>query len=105
MIKLNVKKGDTVKVLSGKEKGKSGKVLEVFPQINRLSIEGLNIRVRFSKPKRQGEKGQRLELPASMNASNVMLVCPNCGQPTRVGHEITKTGSMRKCKQCGKIMS
>lgn len=92
-MKMNIKKGDMVKVLSGKEKGKTGKVLEVFPKANRLSVEGLNVHVRFSKPKRQGEKGQRLELPAAMNISKVMLLCPSCGQATRSG---------LKCKNCGK---
>ena len=104
MIKMSIKKGDTVKVLAGKEKGKSGKVLEVFPKDRRLSVEGLNIHVRFSRPKKQGEKGQRLELPAPLNVSKVMLVCPHCGQATRIGHEITPQGSLRKCKQCGKLM-
>jgi large subunit ribosomal protein L24 len=101
---MNIKKGDTVKVLSGKEKGKSGKVLEVSPKEGRLSVEGLNIRVRFSKPKRTGEKGQRLELPAPLNASKVMLVCPHCGKPTRVGHDVTNNGNLRQCKKCGKAI-
>src|SRR6185369_12340406 len=104
MSNLNIKKGDTVKVLSGKEKGKRGKVLEVFPKAQRLAIEGLNIRVRFSRPKRQGEKGQRLELPAPLGISKVMLVCPSCGKLTRVGHEITERGILRKCKKCGKVI-
>lgn len=104
MSKMNVKKGDSVKILSGKEKGKSGKILEVFPKDNRLTVEGLNIRVRFSRPKRQGEKGQRLELPAAMNASKVMLLCPHCGKATRVGREVTENGNFRKCKQCGKVI-
>jgi large subunit ribosomal protein L24 len=101
---MNIKKGDTVKILAGKEKGKSGKVLQVFPKDNRLSVEGLNIHVRFSRPKRKGEKGQRLELPAAMNASKVMLICPSCGKPTRVGHNVTENGISRKCKKCGKVM-
>ncbi len=104
MHKLNVKKGDTVKVLSGKEKGKSGKVLEVIPEDNRLVIEGLNIHVRFSRPKKRGEKGQRLELPGSMNISKIMLICPSCGKPTRVAHEVTENGILRKCKKCGKAI-
>lgn len=93
MSKMMIKKGDTVKVLAGKEKGKTGKVLEVFPNARRLVIEGLNIHVRFSRPKKQGEKGQRLELPAAMNASKVMLLCPHCSRPTRLG---------LKCKHCGR---
>jgi large subunit ribosomal protein L24 len=105
MIKMNIKKGDTVKVLSGKEKGKSGKVLEVIPKTDKVAIEGLNIHVRFSRPKRTGEKGQRLELPTPMNLSKVMLICPNCGKPTRVAREITENGILRKCKKCGKLMN
>ncbi len=93
-----------VKVLAGKERGKSGKVLEVFPKDKRVSVEGLNIHVRFSRPKNQGEKGQRLELPAPLNVSKVMLICPNCGKPTRIGHEITAQGNLRKCKHCGKAI-
>src|SRR4051812_31332306 len=104
MPKMNIRKDDTVKVLAGKEKGKSGKVLEVFPKENRLTVEGLNIHVRYSRPKRQGETGQKLELPAAMNASKVMLVCPHCGNPTRVGHEINDNGNFRKCKQCGRVI-
>lgn len=92
-MKMMIKKGDMVKVLAGKEKGKSGKVLEVFPKDARLSVEGLNIHVRFSRPKKQGEKGQRLELPAPLNVSKVMLVCPHCGKPTRSGS---------KCMHCRK---
>lgn len=104
MNKLSIKKGDSVTVLSGKEKGKSGKVLEVFPKAGRLSVEGLNIHVRFSRPKRQGEKGQRMELPAPMDISNVMLLCPHCGKATRVGHEITENGILRKCRKCGRVI-
>ncbi len=104
MNKMNIKKGDTVKVLSGKEKGKTGKVLEVFPSERRLAVEGLNIHVRYSRPKRQGEKGQRLETPGAMNVSKVMLVCSSCGKPTRVGHEVTDHGILRKCKHCGKAI-
>lgn len=99
---MDIKKGDSVKVLTGRDKGKTGKVLEVFPKDNRLVIEGLNIRVRFSKPKKRGEKGQRLELPAAMDASKVMLICVSCGKPTRIGHEVTQNGNLRKCKHCGK---
>jgi large subunit ribosomal protein L24 len=93
MGKMTIKKGDVVKVLAGKERGKSGKVLEVFPKDRRVSVEGLNIHVRFSRPKNQGEKGQRLELPGPMNVSKVMLLCPHCGEPTRSGP---------KCMHCRK---
>ena len=104
MSKMNIRKDDTVKVLAGKEKGKSGKVLEVNPKDSRVTVEGLNVHVRYSKPKRQGDKGQKLELPAAMNVSKVMLVCPHCGKPTRVGREVNDNGNFRKCKQCGKLI-
>jgi large subunit ribosomal protein L24 len=102
--KLGIKKGDEVKMLAGKDKGKTGKVLEVRPKEQKIVVEGLNIRVRFSKPRRQGEKGQRLELPAPFLAGKVMLVCPNCGKPTRIGHEVNEQGNFRKCRKCGRLM-
>ena len=104
MPKLNIRKDDNVIVLAGKEKGKSGKVLEVNPKLNRVTVEGLNIHVRYSRPKRQGEKGQKLELPAALNVSKVMLVCPHCGKPTRVAHDKNDSGNFRKCKHCGKAI-
>ncbi len=101
---MNIKKGDEVKVLAGKDKGKTGKVLQVLPESNRVVAEGLNLHVRYSKPKKQGEKGQRMEVPAGMPASKIVLICPNCGKPTRVGHEVTDSGKFRKCKKCGKTI-
>ena len=90
---MRIKKGDTVKVLAGKDRGKTGKVLEVFPKLGRIAVEGLNFHTRFSKPKHQGESGQKLEMPGAMNMSKVMLVCPHCSKTTRLG---------KKCMNCGK---
>lgn len=104
MNSLNLKKGDEVKVLAGKDKGKTGKILEVLPKLSRVVIEGINIHTRFSKPKKQGEKGQKLQLPYAFNISKVMLICPSCGKPTRIGHDITENGSVRKCRKCGKAI-
>lgn len=104
MIKLSLKKGDTVKVLSGKDKGRTGKILFVAPKTLKAVVEGLNIKVRFSKAKRKGEKGQRLELPAGLSTSKLMLICPNCGKATRIGREINEQGNFRKCKKCGKLI-
>ena len=104
-VELNVKKGDEVIVLSGKDRGKKGKILEALPKDGRVIIEGRNIRVRFRRAKRKGEKGQRLELPAPLAISKIMLVCPHCGKPTRVSHEIKSEGRFRKCKKCGKVIS
>lgn len=102
---MSIKKNDTVKVLAGKDRGKTGKVLEVSPKTGKIVVEGINIAVRFSRPKRQGEKGQRMELPAAMLAGKVMLVCPHCGKTTRVGHELNDNGNFRKCKKCGQLIN
>ncbi len=103
-IRLAIRKGDEVKILTGKDKGRTGKVLEVSPKDRTLVIEGVNIRVRFSRPKKQGEKGQRLELPAPLAISKTILVCPHCGKTTRVAHEINDQGKFRKCKKCGRLI-
>jgi large subunit ribosomal protein L24 len=104
-MKMNIKKGDEVKVLAGKDKGKTGKVIEVLPKEGKLIAEGLNVHTRFSRPKRQNEKGQKMAVPARLSAGKVMLVCPHCGQPTRIGHEVTDSGNFRKCKKCGKTIN
>lgn len=109
---MNIKKGDKVKILAGKDKGKTGKVLQVFAESNRASIEGLNLLIKHMRPRKQGEKGQRIEFPAPINLSNVMLVCSKCGKPTRVGSqyaEITKNDQkikkkMRVCKKCKQVI-
>jgi large subunit ribosomal protein L24 len=103
--KLNIKKGDEIKVLAGKDKGKTGKVLEVRPADSRIIAEGLNLHVRYSKSKNQKEKGQKMHVPGAIPVSKVMLVCPNCGKPTRVSREVTDSGTFRKCKKCGKTMN
>ncbi|MBI2459311.1 MAG: 50S ribosomal protein L24 [Parcubacteria group bacterium] len=105
---MKIKKGDEVKILAGKDKGKTGKVLQVFPSANRASIEGLNLLIKHMRPRKQGETGQRIEFPAPLNLSNVILVCLQCGQPTRVAYkylEIAKNDVKRKkkvrvCKKC-----
>jgi large subunit ribosomal protein L24 len=104
-MKLSIKKGDEVKVLAGKDKGKTGKVLEVFPKERRIVAEGLNLHTRFSRPKRQNEKGQKMQVPGRMPVAKLMLVCPHCGKPTRVAREITDNGIFRKCKKCGKTIN
>lgn len=101
---MNIKKGDKVKILAGKDKGKTGKVLQVFPKRQRVSVEGLNLLVKHMRPRKQGEKGQRIEFPAPLNMSNLMLICPKCNKPARVGYKIVKTGDntkkYRECKKC-----
>lgn len=98
---MKIKKSDQVLVIAGKDKNKKGKVIEVLPKINKLVVEGLNIVKKHLRPKRAGEKGQKVEIPKPINVSNVKLICPRCGQPTRVGYRITEAGKFRFCKKCG----
>lgn len=102
MNKLHVKTGDTVVVLSGKEKGKKGKILQVSPKERKVIIEGVNMCTKHVKPRRQGEAGGIVKAEAAMYACKVMPVCPKCGKPTRVGHKILEDGSkVRVCKNAG----
>ena len=98
---LNVKKGDTVIVLSGKDKGKKGKVLEAMPAAGKVVIEGINVATCHVKPKKQGDQGGIVSREIPMYASKVMLVCPKCGKPTRIAHKITDGKKARICKKCG----
>ncbi len=96
-----VKKGDTVKVLSGKSRGKTAKVLQVLPRESRVIVEGVNIRKRHMKPRRQGEKGQIITSPAPIAVANVMLVCLSCSQPQRSRYVIANGAKARVCRKCG----
>jgi len=104
---MKVKKGDTILVISGKDRGRKGKVLEALPQENRILVEGLNLRKKHVKPKRQGEKGQVVQLPGPIFSSAVKIICPKCGKPARVGYKIEDLPAGRQgknkyriCKQC-----
>jgi len=106
---MYIKKNDKVKILAGKDKGKSGKVLQVMPSEGRISIEGLNLLIKHLRPQKQGEKGQRIEFPAFINASNVALVCSKCGKSTRIAHKVVKVEGkkdkkFRVCKKCQEII-
>lgn len=98
---LHVKTGDTVKVLSGKEKGKTGKVLEVSPKEQKVIIEGLNTVTKHVKPTRMGQPGGIVTAEAPMYACKVMAVCPKCGKPTRPAHKIVDGKKVRYCKNAG----
>lgn len=97
---MKIKKGDQVKINSGKDKGKAGKVTRVFPNENKIIIEGLNLIKKHARPRKEGEKGQRIEVPAKIAVSNVLLVCPKCGKTTRVGYNLTENNKLRVCKKC-----
>lgn len=99
--KVHVKSGDTVMVISGKDRGKTGKVLEVSPKEGKVIVEDVNIATKHLKPRRQGDAGGILKVPAAMYASKVMLYCTKCKKPTRIAHKITGDQKSRVCKHCG----
>ena len=98
---MNIKKGDTVVVLSGKDKGKQGKVLGTVPGSLKVVVEGINMVTCHVKPRKQGEEGGIIQRETPIYASKVMLVCPKCGKPTRVGHTVIDGEKVRACKKCG----
>lgn len=103
--KSHVKKGDMVQVMSGEDKGKTGKVLEVMPAKGRIIVEGINIVKKHTKPTRQVPQGGVVEQPGPIAASTVMLVCPSCDKPTRVERTKAGDGSVaRVCKRCDKVI-
>lgn len=109
MNNMNIKKNDNVKILAGKDKGKTGKVLQVLPTEKRASVEGLNLLIKHLRPRRSGEKGQRIEFPAFVAISNLALICPKCGRPTRVAYKVVsganqKNKKMRACQKCQEII-
>lgn len=97
---MKIKKNDKVKMLAGKDTGKTGKVLKIFPEEGKLTVEGLNLMKKHTRPRKEGEKGQRVEIPRKIDSSNVKLICPKCGKPCRVGYEIKGEEKFRKCKKC-----
>ena len=98
---MNVKKGDTVIVLSGKDKGKQGKVLSVDPKAGKVVVEKINMVSRHQKPRKQGETGGIVQREAAMYASKVQVVCPKCNKGTRIAHKIENGKKTRVCKHCG----
>lgn len=97
---MKIKSGDTVLIIAGKDRNKSGKVTEVFPKDNKIVIDGLNIVRKHIRPKKEGEKGQRVEVPRAINVSNVQIICPKCKKPTRIGQRLIENGKVRICKKC-----
>lgn len=108
MSSMNVKRGDIVEIKVGdeKEKGKRGKVLAAYPTENKIIVEGLNIVKKHVKPRNAQEKGGIIDKPRTIDASNVMVVCPKCGKSTRVGHTQSADNKkfVRACKKCGAVL-
>lgn len=101
---MHVKKGDTVVVISGKDKGKVGKVLTAIPKKNRVIVEGVNIVVKHQKPSQQMQQGGRIEQEGSINVSNVMPYCEKDKKGVRVGYKIENGKKTRVCAKCGEIL-
>ena len=102
---MRIVKNDTVKILSGKFNGKTGKVLKVFPDENRLIVEGVNIIKRHTKPSQKNQQGGIIEKEASIHVSNVMVVDPKTNEPTRVGYKYLEDGSkVRISKKSGEML-
>jgi len=97
---MKIKKGDKVKILVGKDNGKIGKVLRVLPEDQKAIVEGINLIKKHVRPRREGEKGQRIELPAKIAISNLMLICPKCGKNIRVGYKKSGDTKFRICRKC-----
>jgi large subunit ribosomal protein L24 len=110
---MKIKKDDQVLIVKGKDKGKKGKVLRSFPEKGKVLVEGVNIKKVHKRPKKTGEKGQIVEVSSPIFVSNLKLICPKCGKPTRIGYNIVKPDTekqktetkqktkMRICKKCG----
>jgi large subunit ribosomal protein L24 len=103
--KVHVKKGDTVLVLSGKDQGKKGKILEVNPDDMSVLIEGVNMSTKHTKPRSITQQGGIIHQESPISSSKVMLVCAQCGKPTKVGKRLLENGQKaRECKKCGEII-
>ncbi|MCD6528364.1 50S ribosomal protein L24 [bacterium] len=103
---MKIKRGDTVLIITGKYRGRKGKVLKALPREERVVVEGVNLRKKHVRARRAGEKGQIIEMPAPIHVSNVKLVCPKCGKAARVGYKVFldakgQKSKVRICKKCG----
>lgn len=98
---MNIKKDDKVVVLSGKDKGKQGKVLIADPKAMKVVVEGVNVATKHKKPQKQGDEGGIIKVETPIYASKVAVVCPKCGKATRIGHKEGKDGKVRVCRKCG----
>lgn len=104
LVKLHVKKGDTVQVLSGKDKGKQGKIISAMPKAQKVVVEGVNKVKRHSKPSLKVPQGGIITKEMPLHACKVQLVCPACNKPTRIGHKDVNGKNSRVCKKCGEVI-
>lgn len=99
---MHVRRGDKVRIIAGKEKGKEGKVLRAYPEKQRVTVEGANMIKRATRPSQKNPQGGIMQHEGTMHQSNVMLICPNCAEPTRVSRRREAGLVIRVCKKCGK---
>lgn len=102
---MKIKKNDNIRVICGKDRGKTGKIIQVFPKEDKIVVEGLNIHYKNLRPRKQGEKGQRIEFSAPLAAAKVMFHCPKCGRFVRLGSKILDNKQkVRICKKCKEVV-
>jgi large subunit ribosomal protein L24 len=110
LAKMNIKKGDTVLIITGKDRGKQGTVSRAMPQVNKVIVEGLNVVKKHVRPQGQTRQGGVIEKAMPLHVSNTMLICTECREPTRVGHDRRPMGADQKlrpvriCKKCNKVI-
>ena len=97
---MNIHKGDTVKIISGKDRGKTGKILKALPERKAVLIEGINTYKKHRRPKKQGEKGEVVTVIRPMKAAKVMIVCSSCKEAARAGYRLEGDKKIRICKKC-----
>ncbi len=98
---MKIRKGDTVQVLSGNDKGKTGEVLDIIPKDDKIIVKGVNIRKKSIKPRKQGEQGGIVSVEVAIPSSKVNVVCPKCKKVTKIGYIEEKGEKVRVCKKCG----
>ena len=98
---MNIKKDDKVIVLTGKDKGKTGKVIKADPKNAKVIVEGVNVATKHQAPRKQGQEGGIIKIETPIYVSKVQLVCPKCGKPTRIGHKSANGKKSRVCIKCG----
>ncbi len=110
LAKMNIKKGDTVLIIAGKDRGKQGTVSRALPRVSKVIVEGLNLAKKHIRPQGQTRQGGIIEKAMPIQVSNTMLICTECGKPTRVGHDRRPLGAdqkvrtVRVCKKCHKVI-
>ena len=103
---MKIKTNDKVKISTGKDKGKTGKVIQILPEMNKVVVEGVNTMYKHIKSRKRGDKGQRVEFNGPVAISNVAVICSKCSKPSRLGYKLTDDGKQksRVCKKCNEVL-